>query len=585
MEKTATRFVWKYTKVFRWATLLLLGCIMVRQFSNTIEPYFMAKIYDIVAGGTPNDVYWRQIIYYASLLAAVSVVSVIIAESSMFIIAYFLPKIRTMIIRDVFEDVNRQSISYFTNEMTGNISHKVNILANDTTDFINFCFECVHMICRLVSTFAVLSWVSWYYSAALTIWIFLITLISCKLGKIRHHWGKETGRLSSIANATVVDAISNYNEIKSFANFNFEKINLLNSLRQLRKAETTEKKMMAYIRITQQLISIVSIVGFVFFSIYMLKIGKIDTTQFIFVNTLFLNISYTVFNMSWAYNHVSRMMGHIVSALETLAVDPEIVDDEHAENLKIRKATIRFDKVSFAYPNRGNLFENISLEIPSGQKVGLVGLSGSGKSTFIKLISRYYDIDSGSITVNNHDIRKITQESLHRNIATIPQDVCLFNRTLMENIRYGNVKASDNMVYSAARKAYADIFIKKFANGYQTKVGDRGVVLSGGERQRIAIARAILKNAPILVFDEATSALDSQSEIHIQKSLHNLMKGKTVIAIAHRLSTLREMDRILVFDKGKIVEDGTHEELLQKDGMYSRLYNMQVSGFMGIEEV
>ena len=584
MEKTAPRFIWKYLKVFKWAMLLMLGCIVVRQFSNTIEPYFMAKIYDIVAGQPVNDTYWSEIIFYATLLAVVAIISILIAESSMFIVARYLPKIRTMIIRDVFEDVNRQSISYFTNEMTGNISHKVNILANNATDFINFCFDCTHTFCRLLSAVVVLTWVSACYTAALAIWIIAVALISIKLGKIRHHWGKETGRLSSIANGMVVDAISNYSEIKSFANFNFEKINLLQSLRQLRKAETTEKKIMAYIRITQQMISIISIVGFIFFSIYLLKIGKIDTTQFIFACTVCMNISYTVFNISWAYNHISRMMGHIVSALDTLAVDPEIVDDDKAENLKIRKATIRFNRVSFAYPNRDKLFENISLEISAGQKVGLVGLSGSGKTTFIKLISRYYDIDSGSITINNHDIRKITQESLRRNIATIPQDVCLFNRTLLENIRYGNVNASDRSVYDAARKAYADIFIKKFTAGYKTKVGDRGVVLSGGERQRIAIARAILKNAPILIFDEATSALDSQSEIHIQKSLHNLMKGKTVIAIAHRLSTLREMDRILVFDKGKIVEDGTHEELLQKNAMYAKLYNMQVSGFMGIEE-
>ena len=186
-------------------------------------------------------------------------------------------------------------------------------------------------------------------------------------------------------------------------------------------------------------------------------------------------------------------------------------------------------------------------------------------------------MDSGSIKINGYDLRDITQDSLHQNIATIPQDVCLFNRTLLENIRYGDTEASNKEVEAAAKKAYADIFIKQFSDGYNTKVGDRGIILSGGERQRIAIARAILKKAPILIFDEATSALDSQSEIHIQKSLKNLMKGKTVLAIAHRLSTLREMDRILVFDKGKIVEDGNHEALLKKNGLYSKLYMLLCS--------
>ncbi len=269
------------------------------------------------------------------------------------------------------------------------------------------------------------------------------------------------------------------------------------------------------------------------------------------------------------------------SALETLAVEPEIVDRPGARDLPLRKSKIVFDRVSFGYNGNNPLFRNLSVEIGAGEKVGLVGLSGSGKSTFVKLISRYYDVTGGAVRINGHDIREVTQNSLHRNIAVIPQDVCLFNRTLAENIRYGKTNASDRQVQTAAQKAFADIFIREFPDGYQTKVGDRGVILSGGERQRIAIARAILKNAPILIFDEATSALDSESERHIQKSLANLMKGKTVLAIAHRLSTLREMDRILVFDKGRIIENGSHEQLLRQKGRYYKLFTMQVDGFVG----
>ena len=270
----------------------------------------------------------------------------------------------------------------------------------------------------------------------------------------------------------------------------------------------------------------------------------------------------------------------IIEKLETLAVEPGLKDKPGAEKLTAAKAEIRFDNVSFAYAGREPLFENMNLTIKAGEKVGLVGHSGSGKSTFIKLIARYYDTTAGCITINGVDVSTVTQDSLHRLISSIPQDVCLFNRTLFDNIRYGRTNATEEEVYRAARQAGADEFIRAFPGGYQTKVGDRGVVLSGGERQRIAIARAILKNAPILVFDEATSALDSQSEKHIQKSLTRLMKNKTVIAIAHRLSTLREMDRILVFDKGRIVEQGTHLSLLRKKGLYYRLYNMQADGFI-----
>ncbi len=210
----------------------------------------------------------------------------------------------------------------------------------------------------------------------------------------------------------------------------------------------------------------------------------------------------------------------------------------------------------------------------------MVGRSGAGKSTLVKLLSRYYDVQGGKICIDGQNIAAVTQESLRQNIALIPQDPSLFNRTIMENIRYGNTRATDEEVYEAARKAYIHDYIMTLPQGYQSKVGERGVMLSGGERQRIAIARAILKNAPILILDEATSALDSESEHYIQEALRDLMKGKTVIAIAHRLSTLKEMNKIVVMDKGKIIESGSHAALLRKKGAYYNFYTMQSSGFL-----
>lgn len=219
--------------------------------------------------------------------------------------------------------------------------------------------------------------------------------------------------------------------------------------------------------------------------------------------------------------------------------------------------------------------DNISVSISAGEKIGLVGLSGGGKSTFVNLVLRLYDIQSGSIKIDMHDVRDISQNSLRKNVALIPQDTSLFNRSLLENIRYGNIFASDEEVFEAAKKAYVDEFINSLPEKYNTLVGDRGLKLSGGQRQRIAIARAFLKNASILLLDEATSALDSYSEKIIQESLDILIKGKTTIVIAHRLSTLLKMDRILVFDKGKIIESGSHEYLLSRNGIYKKLWGMQ----------
>ena len=223
---------------------------------------------------------------------------------------------------------------------------------------------------------------------------------------------------------------------------------------------------------------------------------------------------------------------------------------------------------------------DVSFSVQKGEFIAIIGPSGSGKSTLIKLLSRYYDVQGGQICIDGQDIREVTQESLRKNIALIPQDPSLFNRTIMENIRYGNLQAGDEEVFEAARKAYIHDYILTLPQGYQSKVGERGVMLSGGERQRIAIARAILKNAPVLVLDEATSALDSESEHYIQEALRDLMKGKTVIAIAHRLSTLKEMNKIVVMEKGKIVEEGSHATLLRKKGAYYNFYKMQSAGFL-----
>lgn len=248
--------------------------------------------------------------------------------------------------------------------------------------------------------------------------------------------------------------------------------------------------------------------------------------------------------------------------------------------MKVTQGQIFFDKVKFCYMGSEALFKNKSVIIEPGQKVGLVGYSGSGKTTFVNLILRLYDATEGLILIDGQDIKEVTQDSLRANIGMIPQDPSLFHRTLMENIRYGRINATDEEVIEAAKKAHAHDFIINLPEGYNSLVGERGVKLSGGQRQRIAIARAILKNAPILLLDEATSQLDSVAESYIQESLWRLMQNKTTIVIAHRLSTLLHMDRILVFEEGQIIEDGTHSELLERNGQYKSLWDAQVGGFL-----
>ncbi len=580
MEKTPFRYLWHYIRIFKLLVVSVLALNFLSQLCGQVYPLYLAKIYSTAAGevGTPD--YWDKIVGFALAAFVLGLGKVIFFDVTMFIAARILPQVRTLVIRDSFDYVNRHSIAYFTQEMSGNISNKVTQLNTGVLDGFNEFMMSTSMVMYVLIAIGILSFMNVWFFAAMMLWLALIVLVSWKLGQKRSALSRETSRRQSLANGVIVDSLANYSEIKSFANFRFERLNLIKHLRILRRAENVEQKAKAWIHLTQNLFAVVSMLGFMFLSIWIFRRGAIDTTGFIYANSLFAMIAGMVFQLTWVYSNVMRIHGQLKSALDTLAVEPGLKDLPNAADIRAVKAEIEFDGVSFAYAGRENLFENLNLTIKAGEKVGLVGHSGSGKSTFIKLIARYYDTTAGSIKVNGTDIRDVRQDSLHRLISAIPQDVCLFNRSLFDNIRYGRTNATEEEVYLAARQAGADEFIRAFPGGYQTKVGDRGVVLSGGERQRIAIARAILKNAPILVFDEATSALDSQSEKHIQKSLVRLMKNKTVIAIAHRLSTLREMDRILVFDKGRIVEQGTHLSLLRKKGLYYKLYNMQVDGFM-----
>lgn len=317
-----------------------------------------------------------------------------------------------------------------------------------------------------------------------------------------------------------------------------------------------------------------------YFLIYLYGKGFVSIGDFALILGLSMQLGHMMWYMMSFVDQFNQAVGKCKQSLSALLIQPEITDRSDVHNLRVRQGQIRFENVKFHYKGTEPLFQNKSATIEAGQKVGLVGYSGGGKTTFVNLILRLYDVTEGHIFIDGQDIRDVTQDSLRTSIALIPQDPSLFHRSLMDNIRYGRTDASDEDVIEAAKRAHAHEFIRALPQGYDSLVGERGVKLSGGQRQRIAIARAILKNAPILILDEATSQLDSVTERFIQDSLWELMQGKTTIVIAHRLSTLLHMDRILVFDRGKIVEDGSHQNLLAKGGIYKTLWETQVDGFL-----
>lgn len=301
---------------------------------------------------------------------------------------------------------------------------------------------------------------------------------------------------------------------------------------------------------------------------------------------LYLVVSYTgsIVDRLWQFGRVMRninsSLGDAAEMTEILSLTSEINDPENPEKVKISRGAIRFLNVQFSHEKGESLFHNLNLSIKPGEKVGLVGSSGSGKTTLTRLLLRFMDIEKGDILIDEQNIAYIRQEDLRSHISYVPQEPLLFHRSLLENIRYGELGAEDKVVESVAKLAHAHEFISSLPDGYETLVGERGVKLSGGQRQRIAIARAMIKNAPILILDEATSALDSESEVLIQDALWKLMEGRTAIVIAHRLSTIQKMDRIIVMDKGRIIEQGSHKELIRQNGQYAKLWSHQSGGFL-----
>ncbi len=481
----------------------------------------------------------------------------------------------------LFEYLTGHGMEYFSNRFAGAVANKINSATRGAAGILDqFVWNYWPLALSLTGSIVYAYFVNWQVASVVVAAAAIVIPANVYLARVKARLSEQAENIRTKLRGATVDSITNIAAVLHFA-------------RQKTEFARTEalagESYVADIRsdFFTNLMVLGNSAALFIFSIAVLMVSLHLWGQGALSAGTLISLIMVMSNLLWALSWIGNQMnnfaesyGEIQNGLKDILIPHDITDVAGAIPLQVHTGEIRFEGVAFGYSD-GELFKDFHLLIQPGSRTGLVGPSGAGKTTLIALLLRNTDVQGGNISIDGQNIAEVTQDSLHGAIAIVPQEPLLFHRTIMENIRYGKLEATDAEVMEAATKAEAHDFISALPDGYHTLVGERGVKLSGGQRQRVAIARAILKAAPILILDEATSALDSESEAAIQRALHELMRGKTVIAIAHRLSTIKEMDRIIVLDGGKIVEDGTHAELVAREsGMYARLWAHQAGGFI-----
>ena len=489
---------------------------------------------------------------------------------------------------EIFAYTQRLSSSYFENTLSGKIAHRAIMLPEQVLqlfDMVVFDFLPSSAFFGFVAAFFYLASPAFFAAAVLAIVTYFS--VSLLVGRECTRRAIASNEAKAAVTGRMVDVLTNIRNVFFFANQALEDEQLAQYTGEEFNRRRASYRAVVRLRCAQYAMDISMWLVFVGGALYAWLHGRIGAGDFVMTTALTSSLLQTAYNLGQRIPEFYDLVGSARESIDTLIVPATVTDSPGALPLRVTRGSIHLDRIAFSYELPGadaqrqlrNVVKDFELTVPAGQRVGLVGPSGAGKTTLMGLLLRMHDVSEGAIRIDGQDIRAVTQHSLRQAIALIPQDTTLFHRNLRENIRYGRPEASDEEVELAARRAHAHEFIIEQEHGYRTMVGERGVKLSGGQRQRIAIARAILKDAPILLLDEATSALDSHSEQIIQSAMREAMVGKTVIAIAHRLSTVMDMDRLIVLDRGRIVLDGSHHELLRQGGLYAELWQKQSGGF------
>ncbi|MBB3267847.1 ATP-binding cassette subfamily B protein [Azospirillum sp. OGB3] len=481
---------------------------------------------------------------------------------------------------DLFRHLTGHSMRYFSEHLAGSLGNRIAATENAaTTIFRTLTWSIVPPVTDFLGAVLVLLTIHWGMAAALVMFAVVVAVAIVGLGlrgrTVHHAFAEQSAR----TNGELVDVVSNVWTVKAFSARGGERERLRQAFTVEAGAHRRSWMHLEKTRVVHDICLWVMAGSMLLWALLLWRDGTITTGDVVIVSALTFRILHGSRDLAFALVTATQQVSAIDESLRVIARPHDVLDPVPAEPAKPGGGAIAFESVSYRYPEGRKVLEDFSLTIPAGQKVGLVGPSGAGKSTIISLIQRLDDVQRGDILIDGQPLTTLVQDDLRAKIAVVPQDIALFHRPILENIRYGRPGASDEEVFEAARHAFCDGFIRQLPEGYGTLVGERGVRLSGGQRQRLGIARAFLKNAPILILDEATSALDTQSEQEIQAALADLAQGRTVVAVAHRLSTVSAFDRVLVLVDGRIAEDGHPTELRRRGGLFNSLWQLQAQGF------
>ena len=581
--KLTYKIFWQHARKYKVSGLVLFASLILASVANLLVPLLYKDFFDILSsgGGVDGNVpRLMNIILYILLIYSGAWV---FWRSAEFFNVHFQTRIMADLASTCFAYIHKHSFSFFQNNFVGSTVKKINRFYRafeQVADAITW--ELTPIIVDVVWVSVILFLKNPLLGAISVVWVFFIILVNYLFSIYKLKYDIKRSEQDSKVTGVLADSVTNNVNIKLFCGYDRERKYFGDENNKLQELRRFTWNLASIFNAVQAIFMIGLEIGIMYFAVKLWQKGLVTIGDFVLIQSYI----FALFNRFWNFGKIIRRfyegLGDAEEMTEVLNTPHEIVDKKGAKGLNVKNSEIEFVNAKFNYNETRNILSDLSFKIKSKEKVALVGPSGAGKSTIVKLLLRMHDITSGSVLIDGQKISDVTQDSLWKNISLVPQEPILFHRSLMENIRYGKPEATDEEVINAAKLANCHNFIVGLSEGYNTFVGERGIKLSGGERQRVAIARAILRNAPILVLDEATSSLDSESEMYIQDALDKLMKNKTVIVIAHRLSTIMRMDRIIVIDEGKIIEDGKHRELIEKEGgLYKRLWEVQAGGFVG----